>query len=172
MSWLPFQLNPDLPASGIARADYLTRKFGSPDISRYQRVAEVGLTVGIHFSFNRIQMQPNTFNAHRLIHFAATRHLQDAVVERIFHAYFIQGLNLCDEALLIQCAVDVGIKSAAVIAYLQSDADKELISASEHDARQLGIQGVPFFIINRRVGISGAQEPAAILHAMEQMLEA
>jgi predicted DsbA family dithiol-disulfide isomerase len=108
VSWLPFQLNPDLPASGIARADYLTRKFGSPDISRYQRVAEVGLTVGIHFSFNRIQMQPNTFNAHRLIHFAATRHLQDAVVERIFHAYFIQGLNLCDEALLIQCAVDVG----------------------------------------------------------------
>jgi len=167
--WLPFQLNPDLPESGIPRAEYIQRKWGSRG-SNYSRVAGVGTTVGIPFAFDKIQVQPNTLTAHRLLYYAEQHGRQDEVSEELFRAYFIEGANLTDKDALAAVAARAGLDRDAVAAYLASDADRELIATADVDARNGGIGGVPFFIFNRKVGVSGAQDPDVLLDAMEQAL--
>jgi len=167
--WLPFQLNPDLPESGISRADYLQRKFGSPNHS-YARVAAVGKTVGIDFAFDKIRIQPNTVNAHRLMHHADQQGRQDETAEELFRAYFIEGANLTDLGTLADIGARAGLERGALADYLASDADRELVQSADIEARSGGINGVPYFIFNRKVGVSGAQEPEALLQAMLQAL--
>lgn len=171
MRWLPFQLNPDLPAQGISRADYIFRKFGEKDSSRYQRVAMVGKTLGLDMQFDRIKVQPNTVKAHRLMHRAGERGLQDAMAEALFRAYFIEGANLTDDATLAGYAGQAGLDRDETLAYLASDSDADLIRGADEEARQVGISGVPFFIFNRTVGVSGAQDPEVLLQAMQQARE-
>ena len=168
MRWLPFQLNPDLPAQGISRADYIKRKFGESDSSRYRRVALVGKSLGLDMQFDNIKVQPNTVNAHRLIHHAGELGKQDAVAEALFRAYFIEGANLTDRSVLADYAAQAGLDRAETAAYLDSDADADLIRSADQEARQVGIEGVPFFIFNRTIGVSGAQDPETLLQAMEQ----
>lgn len=171
MRWLPFQLNPDLPAAGISRADYILRKFGERDSSRYKRVAMVGKSVGLDMAFDKILVQPNTVKAHRLIHHAGELGKQDAMAEALFRAYFIEGANLTDGTVLADYAAEAGLDRGEVVAYLDSDADADLVRGADTEARQVGIEGVPFFIINRTIGISGAQDPEALLQAMQQARE-
>lgn len=167
MRWLPFQLNPDLPEAGIARSEYLQRKFGNPNRS-YAHVAQVGASVGIPFAFDRISVQPNTLNAHRLMHYAEQRGRQDEMAEALFRAYFIDGANLADCSVLADIGAEAGCDRAALEEYLAGDADRELIARADIEARNAGISGVPFFILNRRIGVSGAQEPETLLDAMVQ----
>ncbi len=168
MRWLPFQLNPDLPESGISRADYIFRKFGERDSSRYKRVALVGKSVGLDMAFDKITVQPNTVKVHRLLHHAGESGKQDAMAETLFRAYFVEGANLTDSAVLAGYAAQAGLDRAAVEAYLDSAADADLIRSADAEARQAGIEGVPFFIFNRTIGVSGAQDPEVLLQAMEQ----
>ena len=168
MRWLPFQLNPDLPESGIPRAEYIRRKFGSRGRGSYDRVTAVGTTVGISFAFDNIQVQPNTLNAHRLMHFAEQKGAQDAVAEALFRAYFIDGANITDSDVLADVAAVAGLEGKAVKAYLASEDDRELIAGADAEARSAGISGVPFFIFNGRIGVSGAQDAEVLLQAMEQ----
>lgn len=168
MRWLPFQLNPDLPAAGMPRADYVARKFGPGGHRNYERVAAAGRSVGLELAFDRITVQPNTLDAHRLQHYAERLGLQDAVVESLFRAYFIEGANLTDRALLADCAARAGLDRAAVAAYLDSDADRERMLEADAEARNAGISGVPFFIFNRALGVSGAQDAEVLLEAMAQ----
>lgn len=163
--WLPFQLNPDLPEEGIARSEYLRRKFGNPNRS-YANVAAVGASVGIPFAFDRITVQPNTVNAHRLMHYADQQGRQDELAEELFRAYFIAGANLTDCGVLADVGARAGLDRAALMEYLTGDADREVISRADSEARSAGIGGVPFFIFNRRLGVSGAQEPETLLNAM------
>ena len=167
MRWLPFQLNPGLPEEGIARSEYLRRKFGNPNRS-YANVAAAGASVGIPFAFDRIAVQPNTVNAHRLMHYADQRGRQDEMAEELFRAYFIEGANLADPAVLADIGARAGFEREALAAYLASDADRDLIARADIEARNAGIGGVPFFIFNRRIGVSGAQEPDTLLDAMVQ----
>jgi predicted DsbA family dithiol-disulfide isomerase len=169
--WLPFQLNPDLPPQGISRADYIFRKFGEKDSSRYQRVAAVGRTIGLDMQFDRIKVQPNTVKAHRLMHRAGEQGLQDAMAEALFRAYFIEGANLTDDATLAGYAEQAGLDRAETLAYLAGDTDADLIRGADEEARQVGIGGVPFFIFNRTIGVSGAQDPEVLLQAMQQARE-
>ena len=168
MRWLPFQLNPDLPATGISRADYIMRKFGERDSSRYKRVALVGKSVGLDMVFDNIKVQPNTVKVHRLIHRAGELGVQDAMAEALFRAYFVEGANLTDSAVLADYATQAGLDRDEMRAYLDSDIDADLIRSADQEARQVGVEGVPFFIINRMIGISGAQDPEVLLQAMEQ----
>lgn len=170
MRWLPFQLNPDLPEGGIPRAEYIQRKWGSRGGANYSRVAGVGATVGIPFAFDRIQVQPNTLMAHRLLYYAERDSRQDEVSEELFRAYFIEGANLTDIDTLADAAAKAGLDRKAVADYLASDADRDLIATADLDARNAGIGGVPFFIFNRKIGVSGAQDPEVLLDAMEQAL--
>ena len=167
MRWLPFQLNPDLPESGISRTEYFQRKFGSPTHS-YARVAAVGESVGIPFAFDKIRVQPNTVNAHRLLHYADQQGRQDEVSEVLFRAYFIEGANITDIGVLADIGARTGLERSALADYLASDADRELVQAADIEARSGGIHGVPYFIFNNKVGVSGAQEAEVLLQAMLQ----
>jgi predicted DsbA family dithiol-disulfide isomerase len=170
--WLPFQLNPDLPASGIPRRDYIERKWGpgrGPEV--YARVAAAGRSVGLPFAFENISVQPNTLEAHRLLHYAEQHGRQDELAEELFKAYFIEGANLTDPETLAAVAERAGLDRAKVAAYLVSDSDRDIVQKGDVEARNAGIGGVPFFIFNRRVGVSGAQESETLLEAMEQSLK-
>ena len=172
MRWLPFQLNPDLPASGLPRSEYIERKWGKgrgPEV--YSRVAAAGRTVDIPFAFENITVQPNTLQAHRLLGYAerhARQDLQNEVAEALFKAYFVDGKDLTDLDALADAAAEAGLDRAAARAYLESDEDRDAVLEADVQARQAGIGGVPFFIFNRRVGVSGAQDADVLLQAMEQ----
>lgn len=168
MRWLPFQLNPDIPQNGMPRQDYIARKFGGGGNSRYARVAAIGKEVGIDFAFDKITVQPNTVNAHRLMHYATMQGREDAVAEELFRAYFIDGANLADLGALADVGARGGLPREAVAAYLASDADRELVQSADIEARNAGVQGVPFFIFNRKIAVSGAHEAETLLQAMEQ----
>lgn len=167
MRWLPFQLNPGLPEEGIPRAEYLRRKFGTPNRS-YAHVAAAGATVGIPFAFEKIKTQPNTINAHRLMHYAEQQGRQDEAAEELFRAYFIEGANLADRNTLADIAARAGLDRQSALHYLAGEAGRDVIEAADIEARNAGIGGVPFFIFNRKVGVSGAQEPETLLDAMLQ----
>ena len=172
MRWLPFQLNPDLPASGMPRREYIERKWGAgrgPEV--YARVAAAGRSEGLPFAFENISVQPNTLEAHRLLHYAEQHGRQDEVAEELFKAYFIQGANLADPETLAAVAERAGLDRAKVAAYLASDTDRDVVQQGDAEARSAGVGGVPFFIFNRRVGVSGAQESETLLDAMEQSLK-
>ena len=172
MRWLPFQLNPDLPPEGIPRQTYIERKFGPGGARNYARVAAVGKEVGIAFDFDAITVQPNTLNAHRLMHHAAAKGREDAVAESLFRGYFQEGAVLTDLPQLTTLGVRAGLEPDALSAYLSSDEDRDVVLAADLEARQAGIGGVPFFIFNRRVAVSGAHEPGVLLEAMLESLQA
>jgi predicted DsbA family dithiol-disulfide isomerase len=169
--WHPFQLNPDLPAHGIARAAYLEAKFGGKARAAeiYARVKAAGMDVGIPFDFDRIKRQPNTLDAHRLIAWAQNRgdaKATDGLVEQLFRAYFIDGRMLTDTEQLVGIACDAGFPGDEVRAMLGSDAIRSEVEAEDREARSVGISGVPFFVFNGKTAVSGAHEPAALLEAI------
>lgn len=171
MRWLPFQLNPDIPAGGMPRRDYIERKFGPGGMNKYERIAAIGKEVGIDFAFDKIQVQPNTVDAHRLLHYADVQSRQDETAEALFHAYFTEGENLADRNTLADIGARAGLDREAVAEYLASDAGRELVQTADIKARSAGIEGVPFFIFNRKVGVSGAQEPETLLQAILQSMQ-
>ncbi len=170
VGWRPFQLNPDMPREGMDRGEYLRLKFGDRGGGKtYDAVIEAGRGEGIAFDFSAIKRTPNTIDAHRLIRHADRGGRQDAIVEALFQAYFTQGLNIGEPATLVAIAATAGLDGAEVAAYLASDEDLETIKAEDAFARQIGIQGVPCFIIERKYAISGAQPPEAFLDAFDKI---
>ncbi len=168
VTWRPFQLNPGLPAEGMPRAEYITRKFGARGGAVYDRVAMVGRQVGIDFAFDRIIRQPNTLAAHSLIGLAGTQGRQDAVKEAFLRAYFLDGVDLTARENLVAIAASAGLDRAAVEACLDDPEARAAVAAEDARARELGIEGVPFFIFNRRLAVSGAQPSEVLLDAMKQ----
>jgi predicted DsbA family dithiol-disulfide isomerase len=164
--WLPFQLNPGLPPDGISREDYLRQKFGARAGEIYARVSEAAATVDLPLAFERIQVQPNTLNAHRLIHYAERFDRQDAMVEQLFRGYFFDGANLCDLAKLADIAAGVGCDRDKTLDYLRGVDDREDIDAADQRFREMGLSGVPFFVFANKFGVSGAQEPENLARAM------
>jgi len=165
--WHPFQLNPDLPREGMPRRDYLQAKFGAADADQvYARVSNAGAGVGIGFRFDAIQRQPNTLDAHRLVAWAQGRGDAGPLIERLFRAYFIEGRMLGDVDELARLAADCGYPDDEVRAFLGSDDEREPVEAEDREAREVGISGVPFFIFNGKVALSGAQDPENLLQAI------
>lgn len=166
--WRPFQLNPDMPREGMERSAYLRAKFGDADPeARFAEVAAVGAEAGIDFAFDRIRRTPSTLQAHRLIRWSAGLDAQDRMVEALFAAYFLQGEDIGDDATLIRIAHGAGFDPGAVGAYLAGEADVEQIRSEDAFARQIGISGVPCFIVDRAYALSGAQPVAAFLEVFE-----
>jgi len=166
--WHPFQLNPDLPAEGIPRSAYLDAKFGGGQRAAeiYARVRAVGESVGIAFDFERIELQPNTQTAHRLIAWAQQAADAEALVERLFRAYFIEGRFLGDAGELATLAEEAGFARDAAQALLASDRLRAEVDAEYREAQEAGITGVPFFIFNGRTAVSGAHDPQTLLEAI------
>lgn len=159
--WHPFQLNPDMPPEGMVRERYIAAKFGGGQhASRiYQNVTDVGVTVGIPFHFERIQVTPNTRDAHRLIRRASETGDPDTVVEALFNAYFIEGRNIGEHETLAEIADEAGLDGEATARFLASREGAEEVLAEDMSARRIGINAVPCFIFERKYVVSGAQEP-------------
>ncbi len=171
--WRAFQLNPDMPTEGMDRKHYVETKFGGPDRARevYARVASAGTGEDIAFNFASISRTPNTVASHRLIRFAHDQPGgQDAVVDALFEAYFLHGEDIGDNDVLVAAAQRAGLDPEAARAFLLSDEYAHAVRAEDVRARQLGIQGVPFFIINNKYGVSGAQSPEVFVEVFDQVL--
>ncbi len=167
VTWHPFQLNPDLPAEGVDRDQYVKRKFGADRAGQvYGRITAVGKQVGIAFDFTKLTRQPNTLAAHSLIALAMDSGRQDAMVEALFRAFFLEGRDLTSADALAEVAAGAGLDAGEAKAFLASGRTRAHIEAEDKRARKLGVEGVPFFIFNERIAVSGAQEPEALLDAM------
>ena len=167
VSWHPFQLNPDLPVEGLDRKTYRIEKFGSWErsLALDAQIREVGTTVGLKFHHDLQANTPNTFNAHRVIWLAGQLGVQDAVVEALFRAYFRDGVNLSIPENLAQVTASVGLDRVRVQHLLATDEGAAEVQAEEQAFKALGISGVPFFILNDRLAVSGAQTPEILLEA-------
>jgi len=159
-AWRPFQLNPDMPAEGIERRVYRARKFGAERSAELDRgMTQTGCEVGIDFAFDRMQRTPNTRLAHRLIWEAGRQGRQDAIVNRLFRAYFEEALDIGSAEVLTRLAADAELEAAGVEQALGGADSLEAVVDLEAQGRRLGIQGVPFFVLLGKYGISGAQPP-------------
>jgi len=172
VTWHAYQLNPDLPRVGVDRREYLERKFGGPERAReiYGRVEAAGREVGIPFDFGRMRIQPNTIQAHRLVAWATAAGDAGPLVEALFRGYFLEARDFTDDAVLAGIAGEAGLDAAAALAFLHSDALADDVAADEQMARRIGVQGVPFFVIERRLGVSGAQAAEVLVDAMEEAI--
>ena len=169
VSWRIFQLNPDMPPEGRDRKAHLIAKFGGEDgLKRvYDAVIEAGKSEGIDFAFDKVERTPNTINSHRLLRLADEKGTQDAASEALFKAYFLDGKDIGVIDVLVEIAATAGMKGDEVRAYLESDAGDKEVREEDRKARQMGVSGVPFFIINNKYAISGAEDPSVFLRAFE-----
>lgn len=163
VTWRAFQLNPEMPADGIDRQRYLELKFGGGDQAGqvYHRIAAAGAEEGIDFAFDRIRRTPNTVSAHRLVRWARQQDRQDEVVESLFQAYFLEGLDIGDRDNLAEIAARAGLDRADASAFLDGVEGVREVLDETRLAYNSGITGVPCFIVDRKYAISGAQEPEA-----------
>lgn len=161
--WRPFLLNPDMPSGGIDRKLYLSAKFGGADSAArvYKAIEDAGAAVGIPFRFDEIKVTPDSTDSHRLIYKVSTERpaVGNDLVEDIFVAYFLEGLDIGDLDLLADIAVRHGEDRNEIMEYLASDMDREFVGQENRVAHQMGVTGVPCFLFNNRHALSGAQEP-------------
>ena len=157
--WRPFQLDPTLPREGKDRSRYLTDKFGSESRAQaiLDRICEAGREAGIAFAFDRIKLSPNTLDCHRLIRWSFHDNVQERLVSALFNAYFVEGEDLTDNATLAAIAGDCGMDAALVSHLLETDTDMAETRAEIETAQQIGVTGVPCFIVNGKYAVMGAQ---------------
>lgn len=170
ISWRPFFLDAHTPVDGEPYRPYLERKFGGPErlAAIWRHIEEVGRGENIEFAFGRIAWRANTLLAHRLIHRVQAQRDASALVERLFSAHFTAGENLGDAAVLARLAGECGEDEAAMRAYLATDQDAEIVRELVAQSQRMGVTGVPFFLFNGRIGVSGAQPPETLIQAMKE----
>jgi predicted DsbA family dithiol-disulfide isomerase len=170
VKWRAFRLDPTIPRDGVDRKAYLKAKFGDGERPRAmsQAIVEAGTNEGIAFAFDEIAKTPNTTASHCLIRWAATAGVQDEVVERLFRAYFEEGLDIGNPDVLVEMAGDAEMDTALVADLLEQDADRELIAREDEFAHKMGISGVPTFIFANKYAISGAHDPNALLEVIDK----
>lgn len=172
IDWQPFELNPDLPPEGENATEHLMRKYG---ISREQaeenrnRIAAIGRELGFEFQTGGERRIYNTFDAHRVLHWAREQGQQTPLSLALFHAYFTEGRNPSDPAVLREAAEAQGLDGAEVEAIVASDRYAQEVRAAEQRYVAAGIRGVPAYVINRQYLISGGQEPATFIQAFRQI---
>lgn len=164
LCWRPFLLNPDMPRAGMARSDYVIRKFGGEERARrlYASITEIGGSEGVEFRFDRIRRTPSSVDAHRLVRWATPYGRSSEVAEALFAAHFADGYDIGDPAVLRAVAGGAGLDQVASMQFLRSDEDVDAVHADNLRAHRLGINGVPCFVVAGRHAIAGAQEPEVI----------
>ncbi len=172
VNWRPFQLDPTIPRQGKDRNRYMQEKFGSSDkiFEIHQQLIELGKEEGIEFDFEAIKISPNTLDAHRLIRWAsqAKPNVQDAVVGILFSYYFEQGKDIGDRQVLLEAAEEAGMDVAIVDSLLATDADTVGVQQEIDTANQVGVRGVPCFILDQKYAVMGAQSADALADAIRQ----
>jgi predicted DsbA family dithiol-disulfide isomerase len=160
LEWHPFQLNPSMPSEGMDRREYLEAKFGGKEraVEVYSDIANAAEAAGLEINFEGIKRTPSTLNAHRLLHWAALEGKQNAVVDRLFKAYFREGHDISSHDILTNIATSVGMQADVTRHLLMSSADEKDIQDRDAAARERGVSGVPCFVIGNHYVIQGAQD--------------
>jgi predicted DsbA family dithiol-disulfide isomerase len=159
IEWHPFQLNPDMPAEGMDRREYLETKFGGKEgaIRAYAPVLERAEAAGLTIDFAAIKRTPNTLDAHRLLHWAGIEGCQDRMAMALFRAYFNEGRDIGDPEVLADLADSLSLDGAMIQRLLATEADRDDIRARDAQFRQMGITGVPTFIVGGQHAVPGCQ---------------
>lgn len=172
VEYFPFELNPQMPAAGLDQKEYLTKKFGGEN--RYSQltshVTEVASQEGLTFDYTSQKRSPNTRNSHRLIQFAKEDGKHLILVEALFKAYFTDGIDLSSNENLLDIAERAGLDKKKVEQLLNSTTGIVEVEMAEQELQRLGITGVPFYIVNDKYGISGAQQSEAFIKAFEEIV--
>jgi predicted DsbA family dithiol-disulfide isomerase len=168
--WRPYQLDPGVPKEGMDRKEYYRLKFGDGERIKgaSDAIRQIGGEVGIPFAFEKQERRPNTIDSHRLVRWANNVGLQDSVVEALFNAYFIEGRDVGEKAVLIDVAASCGMDAELTGDLLDSDADIDLVERESKLAGEMGIQGVPAYLIDNRFLLVGAQDPDVLLRAIDK----
>ncbi len=173
IEWHPYQLNPGMPAEGMDRKDYLEHKFGGRDgaMRAYAPVLERAEALDLNIDFAAIPRQPNTLNAHRLIHWSGLEGKQQAVVSAIFRSYFNDGGDIGSRATLISIGEACDMDRTMLERLFLGDADQGETRARDSHARERGVTGVPCFIIANAHVLQGAQPKALWIQVIDELIE-
>ncbi|BAT60639.1 DSBA-like thioredoxin domain protein [Variibacter gotjawalensis] len=173
LRWNPYFLNDWIPRDGISREEYLTKKFGS--VERYKeiatRISAAATEEGLDYQLEKISRQPNTIDCHRLILWAENAGGAGKMKQRLMELYFSEGADLTDREVLVQAAVDCGMDGDLTRRLLDSNADVDRVTAAAEQAKEAGIQGVPFFVFGGIMAVSGAQSPEYLADAIGKAAE-
>jgi predicted DsbA family dithiol-disulfide isomerase len=172
--WRIFQLNPDMPPEGMDRREYLETKFGGPDRAReiYGRIAEAAQGAGLDVALDKIGRTPNTMDAHRVIRWARTTGAQQALVDDLFTRYFENGEDISNHGVLLDAAEAAGMEREIVARLLEGDADRDALAEEDRTAREMGVTGVPTFIVGGRYVLTGAQDAGTWTKVIRELVEA
>ena len=168
----PFFLDPSIPPEGLSRKEYMHSKFGDRDLKALHKpLEEAGKKDGVPYHFEKITRTPNTLDAHRLIRWAkqAVPDCQAAMKEALLCAYWRDGKDVGDHDVLAEIATSVGMDGREMKILLAQDTDKREVMAEVEHAYQLGVSGVPTFIIDNKYGISGAQEVETLVQTIRDV---
>jgi predicted DsbA family dithiol-disulfide isomerase len=168
--WRPYRLDPTIPPEGIDRNDYIIRKFGSLDAigPAHAQLEAYGRAEGIDYRFDLIARSADTTDAHRVIRWSGAENREDAVVERLFAAYFSEGADIGDRSVLASVAADCGLDGARIVERLSTDEDRDAVAAEIEEAYRIGVTGVPCFIVARRYAVVGAHPGESIAAAIRK----
>jgi len=165
----PFQLNPEMPKKGISRLDYLKFKFGSKEAAKpmYDSMIAEALKENLKFNIDKIQITPNTSLSHILTKLAFSKKIGHQVISKIYNSYFSKGANIGDADILIEIGKSQNMSEKEIIDSFSSEVETNNINRSDNIARNMGINGVPFFEINNKIYISGAQSTDDLIEAIK-----
>ncbi len=170
--WRPYQLDATLPPEGRDRREYLETKFGGPERAKeiYSRIEDAGREEDLDFKFEAIAVSPNTIDAHRVIRWSANdgSEVHDKLVEILFRVFFMEGANIGKHDVLVDAAQEAGMDGSIVASLLATDKDRDEVTKEIATAQQMGVSGVPCFIIDNKYAVMGAQQPEAIVEAVRQ----
>lgn len=175
--WRPFQLNPGMPVEGMDRKEYMVMRFGSSGGSGGKpsgaalAIQDAAKEEGIEIDYSKINRMPNTLDSHRLLKWAAGADCEDAMADILFRRYFTEGQDISDHAVLIEAADEAGMDGKLVADLLASDADKDAIRKEDEMAREMGVTGVPAFILDQKFMIPGAQDPEQMTRIIKKMYD-
>ena len=171
IAYHPFELNPDTPADGYNQKEYLSKKFGGDDRFKQltNHVTSIASEEGLQFDFNKQHVMPNTRDAHRIIQFAKEEGNQPAVKEALMKAYFEDGIDLSKKENLVAIAVQAGSEKEKIEKLLSGNEGRLEVELAEKELQKLGVTGVPFYIINNKYGVSGAQPSTSFIQAFEDI---
>lgn len=175
VEWKSFQLDPELPVEGLAIStkEYIAKRKGMPEEQlqgMLNQLQESGQAVGITFNHDK-SIPVNTLRAHRLIHFAQAQGKGNEMKEIVLKAHFTEGKNVGDIAVLAELSEQIGLSATEVTAFLATDEKLEEVYSDIQEAQTLGVSGVPFFVLDRKYGISGAQPSETFIEALTQAFE-
>jgi len=175
VTWKPYQLEPNAPPEGFDTFEYLSRKIGGPERVRqsHTMLTQMGAEIGLPFALDKAKVFPNTLDAHRLLHWAGQSGaaIQDKVAHALFTANFVEGRNVGDHGVLADIAAACGMDGDDVKSRLATHLDRDTIRNEITNAQHMGVNGVPFFVIDGKYAISGAQGVDVFTNALRQIAE-